>query len=131
MSILCVPASSLSSSTTTQPYIACATKSSIASNPFIVGFSLLKSKQCVQTVFPVTSSRNFVVRSQKNEEKDLACVPLDQRWMFEESELNGPVILNPHRSFIFLYLGFFHLLFFFSIELSFAPVLAHFVLGKN
>ncbi|OAY28832.1 50S ribosomal protein L13, chloroplastic [Manihot esculenta] len=94
MSILCVPASSLSSSTTTQPYIACATKSSIASNPFIVGFSLLKSKQCVQTVFPVTSSRNFVVRSQKNEEKDLARVPLDQRWMFEESELNGPDIWN-------------------------------------
>ncbi|KAF2314435.1 hypothetical protein GH714_026367 [Hevea brasiliensis] len=38
--------------------------------------------------------RNFVVRSQKKEEKDLARVPLDQRWMFEESELNGPDIWN-------------------------------------
>ncbi|KAJ9153461.1 hypothetical protein P3X46_026896 [Hevea brasiliensis] len=102
MSILCVPSSmtpssSLSSSTTastTQPYFSSASKSSITSSPFIVGFSLLKSKSCIRTAFPVSSCRNFVVRSQKKEEKDLARVPLDQRWMFEESELNGPDIWN-------------------------------------
>ncbi|KAF2314429.1 hypothetical protein GH714_026335 [Hevea brasiliensis] len=91
------PSSSLSSSTTastTQPYFSSASKSSITSSPFIVGFSLLKSKSCIRTAFPVSSCHNFVVRSQKKEEKDLARVPLDQRWMFEESELNGPDIWN-------------------------------------
>ena len=30
--------------------------------------------------------------------KDLSVVPLDQRWMFEESEVNGPVSFPPFLS---------------------------------
>nr|TKS01980.1 50S ribosomal protein L13, chloroplastic-like isoform X1 [Populus alba] len=38
--------------------------------------------------------RSFEVRCEKKEKNVVARVPLDQRWLFEESELNGPDIWN-------------------------------------
>ncbi|KDP41033.1 hypothetical protein JCGZ_03565 [Jatropha curcas] len=106
MALLCAqsPAmllSSASSSSSTTPsapksYFSCARKDAICCSPFTVGFSLVK-KPCVRTEFPFSSwsSSNFVVRSQKKkEETAIARVPLDQRWMFEENEINGPDIWN-------------------------------------
>ncbi|KAF2286153.1 hypothetical protein GH714_011019 [Hevea brasiliensis] len=79
------PSSSSTTASTAQLYFSCASKSAITSIPFIVGFSSLKSNTCVRTALPVTSSRNFVVRSQKNDEKEHARVPVDQRWMLKSS----------------------------------------------
>ncbi|KAJ8755700.1 hypothetical protein K2173_022666 [Erythroxylum novogranatense] len=95
--------SSSSSSTTSslKYYCGCPGKSGVRGrgSPFLGGFSLSLSKTKAEpslfSEFPMVVSfkRNFEVRSQK-EGKDLSVVPLDQRWMFEDSELNGPDIWN-------------------------------------
>ncbi|XP_062168431.1 large ribosomal subunit protein uL13c [Alnus glutinosa] len=60
---------------------------SIIKNPFF-GFSCALSKPSIRTSLPLTK-RSFQVRCQ-----DLSLVPREQRWMFEESEANGPDIWN-------------------------------------
>ncbi|XP_050219572.1 50S ribosomal protein L13, chloroplastic [Mercurialis annua] len=73
MALVSAPSSlQLSSSTLHKPF---------NSTPFAAAISFPKS------------TRNCVVRSQ-NEKKTIPHIPLDQRWMFEESELNGPDIWN-------------------------------------
>jgi hypothetical protein len=60
---------------------------SIIKNPFF-GFSCALSKPSIWTSLPFSNNtkRSFQVRCQ-----DLSLVPREQRWMFEESEVNGPV----------------------------------------
>ncbi|WCJ32320.1 Ribosomal protein L13 family protein [Euphorbia peplus] len=89
---ICAAASSIilssSTSSSSSSSSSCSSKNGTTS---ILGFSLLKSNPS----FSLTTTRNSVVRSQKTaDEPVIARVPLDQRWMFEESELNGPDIWN-------------------------------------
>ncbi|XP_030516598.1 50S ribosomal protein L13, chloroplastic [Rhodamnia argentea] len=60
--------------------------SPLSSRRSVAGPSFALTKPVATTV----SNRNFAVRCQK----DLSVVPLDQRWMFEESEVDGPDIWN-------------------------------------
>ncbi|KAF7836618.1 50S ribosomal protein L13, chloroplastic-like [Senna tora] len=57
-------------------------------SPF-VGFQVALSNPSIRTNFRTNSRGTFQVRCQ-----DLSVVPLDQRWMFEESEADGPDIWN-------------------------------------
>lgn len=59
-----------------------------AKTPFLVGLQLASSKPSIRTNLRVNSRAGFQVRCQ-----DLSMVPKDERWMFEESEVNGPVQL--------------------------------------
>ncbi|XP_044507161.1 50S ribosomal protein L13, chloroplastic [Mangifera indica] len=83
MAMLCFSTSIMISSSS-------APKSSFPSSasPFL-GFSVPKLKASVKTVLPLTTKRSFHVRCQ-----DLSIVPENQRWMFEESEVDGPDIWN-------------------------------------
>lgn len=51
-----------------------------------VGFQLALPKPSIRTSVPLNSWGSFRVRCQ-----DLSIVPKDERFMFEESEVNGPV----------------------------------------
>ncbi|KAB1216382.1 50S ribosomal protein L13, chloroplastic [Morella rubra] len=97
MQILCVSsaatfsslcASSSSSSSSSQKYQNFS--GDIIKNPFL-GFSFALSKPSIGTSLLASNNtkRSFQVRCQ-----DLSLVPRDQRWMFEESEVNGPDIWN-------------------------------------
>jgi hypothetical protein len=87
---------------------------SIIKNPFF-GFSCALSKPSIRTSLPLTK-RSFQVRCQ-----DLSLVPREQRWMFEESEANGPVkpSLSLSLSLWFLFLCHFYLCCFVSEEYFF------------
>ncbi|XP_059443167.1 large ribosomal subunit protein uL13c [Corylus avellana] len=80
-------ASSSSSSSSSSPH---KNVKSIIKNPFF-GFSCALSKPSIRTSLPFSNNtkRSFQVRCQ-----DLSLVPREQRWMFEESEVNGPDIWN-------------------------------------
>ncbi|OWM88565.1 50S ribosomal protein L13, chloroplastic [Punica granatum] len=85
MAILCSSSSASSMFAAQRPSLAPSLSSKgTARAPFL--FALTKP-----IAAPVSSKRGcFQVRCQK----DLSVVPLDQRWMFEESEINGPDIWN-------------------------------------
>lgn len=109
MAILCA-SSSFSATTSPKPHCACARKSGItsSSSPFVVGFSQsLSSSNSKPGVRSVSSgNRRFEVRCEKKEkdkEKYISRVPLDQRWLFEDCEVNGPVIST---LCIYKFLGF-------------------------
>ncbi|KAJ6301653.1 hypothetical protein OIU77_015878 [Salix suchowensis] len=92
MAMLCAS----SSFTSAKPSCSYSTRNgtSICTTPFVVGFSFSQSKfkPCVKTsLVPLNnSSRSFEVRCEKKEISVVTRVPLDQRWLFEESELDGP-----------------------------------------
>jgi large subunit ribosomal protein L13 len=94
MAMLCAS----SSFTSTKPSCSYSARNgtSICTTPFVAGFSFSQSKlkPCVKTsLFPLNNgSRSVEVRCEKKEKNVVTRVPLDQRWLFEESELNGPVI---------------------------------------
>ncbi|KAJ6753892.1 50S RIBOSOMAL PROTEIN L13 CHLOROPLASTIC-LIKE [Salix purpurea] len=96
MAMLCAS----SSFTSAKPSCSYSTRNgtSICTTPFVVGFSFSQSKfkPCVKTsLVPLNnSSRSFEVRCEKKEISVVTRVPLDQRWLFEESELDGPDIWN-------------------------------------
>ncbi|KAI3411485.1 uncharacterized protein J3R85_017909 [Psidium guajava] len=83
MAILCASSASsaIFASTKCNPSL-----SPLSSRRSVAGPSFALPMPVATTV----SSRNFAVRCQK----DLSVVPLDQRWMFEESEVDGPDIWN-------------------------------------
>ncbi|KAH7543975.1 hypothetical protein ACOSP7_031077 [Xanthoceras sorbifolium] len=94
MAILCASTSVMfsstsasSSSSTSKPAFPCIKKPTIAS-PFL-GFSVAKLRASVQTTLPLNTHGAFQVRCQ-----DISIVPENQRWMFDESEINGPDIWN-------------------------------------
>lgn len=88
MATLCISSSvtlsSFASSSSSSPH---KNVKSIIKNPFF-GFSCALSKPSIRTSLPFSNNtkRSFQVRCQ-----DLSLVPREQRWMFEESEVNGPV----------------------------------------
>ncbi|KAF8024396.1 hypothetical protein BT93_F1550 [Corymbia citriodora subsp. variegata] len=84
MAILC--AASSSSSAVFAPAKCNPSFSPLSSKRSIAGLSFAPSKPVATAV----GKRGFAVRCQK----DLSVVPLDQRWMFEESEVDGPDIWN-------------------------------------
>ncbi|CAK7351835.1 unnamed protein product [Dovyalis caffra] len=100
MAMLCASSSFTNSTTATKPSCSYSTRNgtSISSTPFVVGFSFSQSKvkPFVRTSsFHLSSTRrSFEVRCEKKEKSVVTRVPLDQRWLFEESELNGPDIWN-------------------------------------
>eukprot|EP00258_Populus_trichocarpa_P009870 XP_002316846.3 50S ribosomal protein L13, chloroplastic isoform X1 [Populus trichocarpa] len=88
MAMLCA---SSSFTTSTKPSSSYSTKNgtSISPSPFVVGFSFS------QSWFSLSNSRRgFEVRCEKKDKSVATRVPLDQRWLFEESEINGPDIWN-------------------------------------
>ena len=106
MVILCVSSSVTfaSSSASSRSYSSHMNSSSgVIKNPF-VGFPLSLSKPSIRRIsFP-----RFQVRCQ-----DLSLIPKDQRWMFEDSEANGPVTMSKT---IYLSLGFLFIFYFFIIN---------------
>lgn len=87
MAILCALAASSSPSAIFAPANCNPSVSPLSSKGSVAGLSFPLSKPVVATV---VGQRGFAVRCQK----DLSVVPLDQRWMFEESEVDGPDIWN-------------------------------------
>ncbi|KAJ7948798.1 50S ribosomal protein L13 [Quillaja saponaria] len=87
MALLCGSTSVKFPSSSAKSSISCPKNGSAKSS--FVGFQVALSKSCSWTSLAANSRRNFQVRSQ-----DLSVVPLDERWMFEESEVNGPDIWN-------------------------------------
>ncbi|KAJ7981888.1 50S ribosomal protein L13 [Quillaja saponaria] len=87
MALLCGSTSVTIPSSSAKSSISYAKNGSCKSS--FVGFQVALSKPCIRTSLPVNSRRNIQVRSQ-----DLSVVPLDERWMFEENEVNGPDIWN-------------------------------------
>ncbi|KAA8524034.1 hypothetical protein F0562_010535 [Nyssa sinensis] len=62
---------------------------SLQKTPFL-GFSVAaSSKAYIRTSSLISTNRKFQIRCQ-----DRAVIPLEQRWMFEESEIKGPDIWN-------------------------------------
>ncbi|EEF30260.1 50S ribosomal protein L13, putative [Ricinus communis] len=92
MAFLCAPSSITLSSSSSSSSTASTTQRPYTT--FIAGSSLLKSKPSVRTSFSASCSRSFTVLSEKTDKKVVPHVPVDQRWMFEEFELNGPDIWN-------------------------------------
>ncbi|KAJ6979747.1 hypothetical protein D5086_021838 [Populus alba] len=88
MTMLCA---SSSFTTSTKPSSSYSTKNgtSISPSPFVVGFSFSQSRFSLSN-----SRRGFEVRCEKKDKSVVTRVPLDQRWLFEESEINGPDIWN-------------------------------------
>ncbi|KAK4752964.1 hypothetical protein SAY87_021762 [Trapa incisa] len=85
MAILCSSSSpSMLAAQRVPPSPAFSTKSIIRTKFLGISFGLTKP------IAAVSNRRSFQARCQK----DLAVVPLDQRWMFEESEADGPDIWN-------------------------------------
>ncbi|KAK3424575.1 hypothetical protein EUGRSUZ_F01365 [Eucalyptus grandis] len=87
MAILCALAASSSPSAIFAPANCNPSVSPLSSKGSVAGLSFPLSKPVAATV---VGQRGFAVRCQK----DLSVVPLDQRWMFEESEVDGPDIWN-------------------------------------
>lgn len=82
MAVLCSSASpSMFAAQRTSPSPALSMKSAVPTKFLGTSFGL------TEPIAVMNSKRSFQVRCQK----DLSVVPLDQRWMFEESEVNGPV----------------------------------------
>ncbi|KAI9083540.1 hypothetical protein K1719_034482 [Acacia pycnantha] len=72
-----------------RPHLFSPSKSSITKSPFL-GFQLVSSsKSSLRSSVPVNSRGSLQVQCQ-----DLSIVPKDERFMFEESEVNGPDIWN-------------------------------------
>ncbi|KAK2638680.1 hypothetical protein Ddye_026475 [Dipteronia dyeriana] len=100
MAILCASAStsvmfstpssssSSSSSSTSKSYFPRLKKPTALASPFL-GFSVSKLRASAPTALPLNTHRPFQVRCQ-----DVSIVPENQRWMFDESEINGPDIWN-------------------------------------
>ncbi|KAG6755191.1 hypothetical protein POTOM_041009 [Populus tomentosa] len=88
MAMLCA---SSSFTTSTKPSSSYSAKNgtSISPSPFVVGFSFSQSRFSLSN-----SRRGFEVRCEKKDKSVVTRVPLDQRWLFEESEINGPDIWN-------------------------------------
>ncbi|KAK4795430.1 hypothetical protein SAY86_013424 [Trapa natans] len=85
MAILCSSSSpSMFAAQRASPSPAFSTKGIFPTN--FPGISFVVTKP----ITAVSNSRSFQVRCQK----DLSVVPFDQRWMFEESEADGPDIWN-------------------------------------
>ncbi|KAI4323066.1 hypothetical protein L6164_022701 [Bauhinia variegata] len=84
MALLCGSTSVTFPSSSAKPSFAFS-KNGIAKTSF-VGFQLALP---IRNNFPASSRGNFQVRCQ-----DLSVVPKEQRWMFEESEVNGLDIWN-------------------------------------
>lgn len=83
--------------------ILCASSSSsvlaVQKHPILTGFSgtnpfLGVSFAVARPVSAVNAKRSFGIQCEK---KNLSIVPLDQRWMFEESEVGGPVSFSRNR----------------------------------
>ncbi|KAI4333474.1 hypothetical protein L6164_018281 [Bauhinia variegata] len=87
MALLCGSTSVTFPSSSAKPSFA-SSKNEIAKTSF-VGFQLAFSNHSIQTNFPTNARRNFQVRCQ-----DLSLIPKEERWMFEESEVNGQDIWN-------------------------------------
>ncbi|KAL3733944.1 hypothetical protein ACJRO7_023320 [Eucalyptus globulus] len=87
MAILSALAASSSPSAIFAPANCNPSVSPLSSKGSVAGLSFPLSKPVAATV---VGQRGFAVRCQK----DLSVVPLDQRWMFEESEVDGPDIWN-------------------------------------
>ncbi|KAH9781078.1 50S ribosomal protein L13 [Citrus sinensis] len=91
MATLCTPTcvifSSLQSSSSSSSFKTLNTGTTISSSttPFL-GFSVASAK----STSPLNTKRSFKVRCCQN----LSLVPDNQRWMFEQSEVNGPDIWN-------------------------------------
>ncbi|KAI6687142.1 hypothetical protein NL676_023970 [Syzygium grande] len=86
MAVLCASSSSSSSSAFFAPAKCNPSLSPLSSKRSVAGPSFALTKPVAATV----GRRSLAVRCQK----DLSVVPLDQRWMFEESEVDGPDIWN-------------------------------------
>ncbi|KAL9432533.1 hypothetical protein AB3S75_027546 [Citrus x aurantiifolia] len=91
MATLCTPTcvifSSLQSSSSSSSFktLNAGTTISSSTTPFL-GFSVASAK----STSPLNTKRSFKVRCCQN----LSLVPDNQRWMFEQSEVNGPDIWN-------------------------------------
>ncbi|KAL9437796.1 hypothetical protein AB3S75_023629 [Citrus x aurantiifolia] len=91
MAILCTPTcvifSSLQSSSSSSSFKTLNTGTTISSSTTrFFGFSVASAK----STSPLNTKRSFKVRCCQN----LSLVPDNQRWMFEQSEVNGPDIWN-------------------------------------
>jgi len=89
MPILCVSSSVTFTSSSSSSHNN--SSSGIIKNPF-VGFTLALSKPSIRTSFPL--SNNNTKRSFQVQCQNLSVVPTDHRWMFEDSEVDGPDIWN-------------------------------------
>lgn len=96
MAMLCgspsvIFSSSCSSSSSTPklsfPSLKTVNAAASSSTSSFLGFSVARLNASVKTTLPVSANRPLRVRCQ-----DVSVVPENQRWMFEESEVNGPVI---------------------------------------
>ncbi|KAA8526739.1 hypothetical protein F0562_009032 [Nyssa sinensis] len=84
MALPCASSSSIMASPSPKPY-----RVSLKKTPFL-GFSVTESlKSSIRTPPLINTNRTFQIRCQ-----DRAVIPLEQRWMFEESEIGGPDIWN-------------------------------------
>ncbi|XP_028763739.1 50S ribosomal protein L13, chloroplastic-like [Neltuma alba] len=86
MALVCGSAS-VTFPSTSAPFFS-SNRSSNVQSPFL-GFQLALSKSSVRSSVPVNSRGGLQVRCQ-----DLSIVPKDERFMFEETEVNGPDIWN-------------------------------------
>ncbi|XP_059661401.1 large ribosomal subunit protein uL13c [Cornus florida] len=85
MAIPCASSTAVMASPSPKPLCLSANKT-----PFL-GFSVAaSSKPFIRTTSLVSTNRTFQIRCQDK----AAVIPLDQRWMFEESEIGGPDIWN-------------------------------------
>ncbi|XAR68189.1 hypothetical protein NMG60_11003234 [Bertholletia excelsa] len=84
LAMACAASSIMFSATSPKPYCF-----SLKSTPFL-GFPVAaSSKPSFRGKSLVSTNRTFQIRCQER-----AVVPLEQRWMFEQSEVNGPDIWN-------------------------------------
>lgn len=109
MAVVCASSSvgfatSSSSSCSTKSFFFLNKTSAVAGrrSPFL-GFSVAFSKPKVPTTFSADNRKSFLIKCQ---DQDLSLVPENQRWMFEEDEADGPVIVRfpSLLSSVFLYL---------------------------
>ncbi|KAJ4726512.1 50S ribosomal protein L13 [Melia azedarach] len=98
MAMLCASpsvifSSSCSSSSSTPklsfPSLKTVNAAASSSTSSFLGFSVARLNASGKTTLPVSANRPLRVRCQ-----DVSVVPENQRWMFEESEVNGPDIWN-------------------------------------
>ncbi|XP_054812717.1 50S ribosomal protein L13, chloroplastic-like [Prosopis cineraria] len=87
MALLCGSSSVAFLSSSAKPSYACS-RDANAKTAFL-GFQLASSKPSIPTNSRLNSRSSSLVRCQ-----DLSIIPKDERWMFEESEVNGPDIWN-------------------------------------
>ncbi|KAF5728242.1 50S ribosomal protein L13 chloroplastic [Tripterygium wilfordii] len=63
------------------------------STPFF-GIALASSRPSVRPAFSFSTASNRNFQAVRSKAEAVVHIPLDQRWMFEESEVNGPDIWN-------------------------------------